>query len=64
MTKKTNLTNSDKSVKNVPSAKYLTFTDLFKIKQEGLEDLLLKGDKVYLLSKKLPPIKLSFAELS
>lgn len=43
---------------------FITFTDLYEIKQEGLENLLLEKGEVFILSKKIPPIKLTLAELT
>lgn len=54
-------------VKYVPPSNdklYITFTDLFANKQKWLEDQLLQGKEIYLLSRRIPPIKVSLAELS
>jgi hypothetical protein len=42
---------------------YLTFTDLYEIKQTGLEDLLIEHGEAFILSKRVPPIKVSLAEI-
>lgn len=42
---------------------YISFTELYTMKQTGLEKLVLEHE-VYLLSKRIPPIKLSLAELN
>lgn len=43
---------------------YITFTDLYEMKQEGLERLLVEHGEVFILSKKIPPIKLTLAVLA
>jgi hypothetical protein len=43
---------------------FITFTDLYEMKQEGLENLLLEKGEVFILSKKIPPIKLTLADLT
>ena len=47
-----------------PDKVYISFTDLYAKKQEWLEKQLLEGKEIYILSKKIPPIKVSLAELS
>lgn len=42
---------------------YITFTDLFRIKQKGLEELLEKHGSVYIQSKVIGIIKVTLAEL-
>jgi hypothetical protein len=44
--------------------KYINFTDLFKIKQEGLLEFIDYHGCVFLISKNGPPIKMSLADVS
>tara|TARA_R110000803_G_C11989469_1_gene321856 strand:- start:12185 stop:12403 length:219 start_codon:yes stop_codon:yes gene_type:complete len=43
--------------------KFITFTDLYSLKQEKLAELI-ETHYVYLSGQNIPPIKLTFAELS
>ena len=47
-----------------PSLKnFITFTGLYTFKQEGPEKLLRDYGKVHVTSKKLPPLKISLADI-
>lgn len=51
---------------NTPSKRphFITFTDLYKKKQEGLEALILEHGAVYISGQNIPPIKITLAEIS
>lgn len=56
--RKVNLINK---VNNSKDVIYLTFTELYRIKQEGLVELLGQGKKVFLIGRDTPPIRLRLA---
>lgn len=64
ITKKGLLSGEKVLTPSTPKIKYLTFTDLYEMKQIGLEKILLEGYTIYLLSKKMPPLKITIAELT
>ena len=43
---------------------FITFTDLYKKKQEGLEALILEHGAVYISGQNIPPIKITLAEIN
>lgn len=54
--------STEEEVTSPPSDIFISFSDLYQKKQSWLEEQLCEGKRVFLISKRGLPIKLSLAE--